>query len=74
MLLFTLQGKWGQRSGMTQTFVTSKPDVLYNMLASSTVTVKNAYLINEESVMIHYKEQDDFVQVSYFSNDACWFD
>lgn len=61
----SLQGKWGQRSGMSQTLVTSKPDVLYNMLESSSITMKNAYLINDESVMIHYQDKDDFVQVSF---------
>lgn len=41
--------------------------MLFDKLNSPGVEVKKVYLVNEESVMIHYKDQEDFIPVSKFT-------
>ena len=55
-------GKFAQRSNLTKTEMVTEPKVLFDYLDSDRYEVSDARLVNDETVEVHYKSKDEFVE------------
>ena len=55
-------GKFAQRSNLTKTEMVTEPKVFFQYLDSTKYEVSDARLVNDETVEVHYKERDEFVE------------
>ena len=55
-------GKFAQRSNLTKTEMVTEPKVLFDYLQSDQYEVSDARMVNDETVEVHYKKKDEFVE------------
>ena len=61
-IFYFLIGKFAQRSNLTKTKEVTEPKDLYDYLDSDQYVVKDANMINDETVEIQYIEKEGFVE------------
>ena len=55
-------GKFAQRSNLTKTKMVTEPKEFFHFLDPTKYEVSDARLVNDETVEVHYKEKDEFVE------------
>ena len=55
-------GKFAQRSNLIKTEMVTEPKKFFHFLDSTKYEVSDAHLVNDETVEVHYKENDEFVE------------
>ena len=59
---FNFLGKFAQRSNLTKTEMVTEPKVLFDYLDSDQYEVSDARMVNDETVEVHYKKKDEFIE------------
>ncbi|XP_064645952.1 uncharacterized protein LOC135499220 [Lineus longissimus] len=66
--LNSLWGKFGQRSNFTKTLYTDNPEEYVKKLTDDSVEVTDVQLVNEEFVLMKFREKDDFIEPCPYTN------
>ena len=59
---FHFLGKFAQRSNLTQTKRVTEPKELFNYLQSDAYEVRDAQMVNDETIEIQYTEKEGFIE------------
>ena len=62
LTIFSFLGKFAQRSNLTKTKRLTEPKELFNYLQSDEYEVKDAQMVNDETIEIQYTEKEGFVE------------
>ncbi|XP_064644724.1 uncharacterized protein LOC135498397 [Lineus longissimus] len=63
-----LWGKFGQRNNFLKTLYTDSPEVYINKLTDDSIEVTDSQLVNEEFVLLKYREKTEFIEACPYTN------
>ena len=68
LALNSFYGKFGQRTDMTKVQFINQYEKLYGILVDVTTVIKNFHVLNNDMIMMEYKQSEEFVEPSNKTN------